>query len=398
MKKLSSILLILFFSATSFSQTGKLNDIDDIISKVKEKHAPDKRTTIFAVEYNLSGNQLELKGETSVPEAKSDLLKEINASGKYSVKDLIQLLPSPETGDKIYGIINLSVGNLRATPDHPAEMVTQALLGTVVKVYKKAEDSWWYIQTPDDYLGWIDGFGVHRVTKNDADSWIKSEKIVYLNTYGHLLSVRDENSEPVTDLVAGNILKLTGKADGWYSAELPDKRSGFISEKDAMPFNEWIKGAGATEEKILRTAKRFMGVPYLWGGTSSKGFDCSGFTKTVYFLNGLILQRDASQQYYCGQEIKKEEGFGALKKGDLVFFGLPPKPGKKLRASHVGIYIGDSEFIHASGRVMINSFDKSRANYSEFRTSTYIGSRRIIGSEGVKGVERVSESVYYIKD
>src|SRR5690606_40781222 len=119
---------------------------------------------------------------------------------------------------------------------------------------------------------------------------------------------------------------------------------------------ESLSGKGVPDwESIRNTAFQFMGRPYLWGGTSGKGVDCSGFTKMVYYLNGLELPRDASQQVRSGVEIPLDENLSRLEPGDRLFVGYKDKDGKKARITHVGIHIGDGWRIHASQRVMVQS-------------------------------------------
>jgi len=97
------------------------------------------------------------------------------------------------------------------------------------------------------------------------------------------------------------------------------------------------------QESLVQTARRFIGIPYRWGGASaSHGFDCSGLTMTVYRLNGLDLPRNAYSQYHAGTPVKWND----LVPGDLVFFAT----GRSSRISHVGIYVGEEKFIHAPGR------------------------------------------------
>jgi cell wall-associated NlpC family hydrolase len=158
-------------------------------------------------------------------------------------------------------------------------------------------------------------------------------------------------------------------------------------------FNEWMMKTTPETVKIIADAEKFMGSPYLWGGTSTKGMDCSGFIKTVFYLNGLILARDVSLMYRHGLEIKQAQNTDSLRKGDLLFFGSS-KNGR-VRATHVGMYIGNTEFIHESGMVRINSLDSARANYSKYRHDTFLGARRIIGEKAGAGIQPVAEHSWY---
>lgn len=124
-------------------------------------------------------------------------------------------------------------------------------------------------------------------------------------------------------------------------------------------------GTDYLREALVKTAKDFIGVPYLWGGASfDDGFDCSGLTMTVYQLNGLNLPRNSKKQYDAGTVVNKND----LQKGDLVFFSLKGKNS----VSHVGIYIGDGKFIHASSHGKKIQIDSLSSNYF---TNQYIGGK-----------------------
>ena len=134
-----------------------------------------------------------------------------------------------------------------------------------------------------------------------------------------------------------------------------------------------------TPETILATARRFFGVPYFWGGTSAKGMDCSGFTKTVFFLNGVLLPRDASQQVFVGEPVDTTGGID-LRPGDLLFFGFRATAERKERVTHVGISLGGKRFIHASTDVRVNSLAPADTDYSQHREQMFLRARRIIGA------------------
>jgi cell wall-associated NlpC family hydrolase len=116
----------------------------------------------------------------------------------------------------------------------------------------------------------------------------------------------------------------------------------------------------------------------LWGGYSPKGFDCSGFTKTVFFLNGIDLQRDSSKQAGQGVAVPLDKDLSQLKKGDLLFFGPRARRGKPERVVHVGLYLGNKLFIHSSERVQISSLDPQSPLRDENRIRTLLHARRIL--------------------
>ena len=115
-----------------------------------------------------------------------------------------------------------------------------------------------------------------------------------------------------------------------------------------------------------------LGRPYMWGAASPKQLDCSGFTQTVFRQHGYVLQRDASMQVFEGTAVDTANFPQNLKPGDLLFFSPVPD-----RITHVGIYIGDWEFIHSSGRVRLDSFNPDHPNYNNYRRKSIRAVRRI---------------------
>jgi cell wall-associated NlpC family hydrolase len=139
-----------------------------------------------------------------------------------------------------------------------------------------------------------------------------------------------------------------------------------------------------------------MGIPYLWGGTSSKGFDCSGFTKTVYFLHGVIIPRDASQQALVGKLVDETGDFSKLQPGDLLFFGeKATEQNPKERVVHVAIYIGNKRFIHAGNPIRVNSLDPSDELYDAHNATRYLRAKRIVGEVGTEGIDAIFENEFY---
>ncbi|HCR48707.1 MAG TPA: glycoside hydrolase [Bacteroidetes bacterium] len=349
----------------------------DAAQEVQNTFAPDSRVAHFQAYFQPNGTRWVLKGETNLPAAKSALLQNIAQLG-IAMIDSLQLLPNITVGEKTWAMANNAVINLRYKPEHAAEMATQVLLGQLVQVLK-AENYWYWVQTPDGYLAWVEGGALHRLTESGKKQYEAAPKIVYLRPFGFSFSQPDERSEPVSDLTAGNILIVTGEEGMFFRVNYPDGRMGFVSKTDVMAYDLWQTQTRATSVSLVETARRLMGVPYLWGGTSAKGVDCSGFTKTIYAINGLMLQRDASQQAREGILVDETGNFAKLQPGDLLFFGKKATPNSRERVIHVGMWIGEGRFIHSSSRVQINSMVPEQPDYSAYEHGRYLYSRRMLG-------------------
>jgi len=222
--------------------------------------------------------------------------------------------------------------------------------------------------------------------------WKKAERVIYLENTGWIYTGPGE-SGIVGDLVAGNIMQKGGESQGYVNVILPDGRNGFVSKKAVMSFDKFRNQLTIDADGVLNMASSLLGVPYLWGGSSTKGVDCSGFVQTVYFMNGRILSRDASLQALHGYPVSLSEGLSSLRRGDLLFFGS--KENSDLHVTHVAIYKGDSEYINASGRVIINSLDSTRSNYSSYRRKSLLLARRIIGVDNDQGIVPVMKHLWY---
>jgi cell wall-associated NlpC family hydrolase len=398
MKKfLFFILAFLFAQAIVFSQNTnykeqKMNVLIEKLETLKTRFAPDKRTAIFEYKVNNRGGDFNLNFKTNIPEA-FEKVKNLVDSSKVIAGDF-ELLPSEKLGNKIFALANLSVINLRTKPKHSAEMASQALLGTPMKIYEK-KDGWFRVQTPDNYIAWTDADAIKLLNKEEIKDWVKSPKIIFTATCGFVYENAELDAPKVSDLTAGDILVLTGKKGSFYSVKFPDGREGFVYKKDAEKWTEWLNSHILSAGNIISAAFRFMGVPYLWGGTSSKGLDCSGFTKTVFFLNGIILPRDASQQVLTGNPVPTDSGYKKFQPGDLLFFGKHATDSTKEKVTHVALYIGGGKFIHASGRVRVNSLEPTSPIFSEYRFRTFLHARRILSSINKNGIFKITKNKFY---
>lgn len=375
--------------------TTSKEHLEQAIQTIENKYALDKRVEVFAIEAIESDNDILLKGETTNEVAYKELLNKAREIYPL-VRDNIRLLPDEVIGEKDWGVIYNSVADLRSKPAYSSEMVSQVLLGMPVRIIDKS-GSWLRIQTPEGYIGWMSG-SVHRLNHEELTAHLTKPKIIVAAQYAKSYSQANAQSQSVSDIVIGNILSVDGEENNFYKVIYPDGRAAFVEKQDAQEVENWLNKIEFTGQSIVQTAKQLMGVPYVWGGTSSKGLDCSGFTKTVYWLHGIIIARDASQQIKYGVEIDRRGNFDDAQKGDLVFFGVKATDeNPKERVVHVGIYIGNQQFIHASDYIHINSFDPKSEIYDEYNTNRYMRTMRYIGSEGTSGITPIKLHPYITK-
>lgn len=231
-----------------------------------------------------------------------------------------------------FATIKEPVVNMRENPSHASKVVSQAIFAEDILILSQ-EGDWSHIQTSDRYAGWI-----------------PSETIIFLNnpsdfthsvsrSSAHIYHLKDTEYGPVLSLPFGTKIKVLDSSDSrWAEIQLPENKIGFIQKGDIEqqpPLNH--------RSELVSFSQRFLGLPYTWGGRSSFGFDCSGFVQFLYNQIGIHLPRDSKDQIKdpLFQTIEIDQ----LQPGDLIFWGKGPT-----KILHVGMYIGEGRFIHATSR------------------------------------------------
>ena len=362
-----------------FSCSEETHEIENILISVQEHFVPDSRVAIFDVEFVKSRDGLLLKGETDQENAVKALLDSLDRID-ISIVNEVEILPEKQLNGRHWGLVNISVCNIRKEPRHSAELVTQGILGAPVKVFKK-KGSWFLIQTPDRYIGWVDAGGIEWLAEHGLKEYINRKKIIFTGIYGFSYKNPEEDSRIISDLTSGNILFLEEKLDHYYKVSYPDGRLAFVRKSESRTFEAWLSETSFDPDKLTAVAYSMLGFPYLWGGTSSKGMDCSGFTKTVYFMNGYVLPRDASQQESIGTLVDDKKAFEALQTGDLLFFGRAATDSTNEKVVHVGMWIGDMKFIHASGNIHVSSMNPESDIFDEYNRNRYLRAKRLAGTD-----------------
>ena len=376
------IFLAFFWGALGASVTVQARhqtvpeEIVQLSDSLRKLYAPDRRVELFDTDFTCDDHHVMLRGVTTSAAAKQALLNGL-AERQYEVMDCLRVLPDEETlGEQIYGIVNLSVCNLRSANDFSSEMVTQALLGMPVRLLR--QENWYQIQTPDRYIAWVHRVGIHPVTRAELAAWNQAEKLIITAHYGFVFSAPNEHAQTVSDCVAGNRFKLLGMKGDYYKVGYPDGREGYVAKAIAQPETRWRAQLKQDAASILQTAKTLMGIPYLWAGTSSKGVDCSGLVRTTLFLHDILIPRDASQQATQGERIEIAPDFSNLQPGDLLFFGQKATAEQKERVIHVAFYLGDKRFIHSQGDVRINSFDPTDPLFDAYNLGRLLFAARLL--------------------
>jgi len=382
------IILMTTFLQVVNCYAGQKNEekVQKICDSLSQRYAPDKRTAIFNIHTETIADQIVLKGITDQSLAKKALIDSLEAIN-ISYTDSIKVLPDASLGDKIWALGNLSASNLRSQPDHAAELVSQALMGMPMKVLEYI-DGWYRVQTPDNYIGWVDAGGIARFTTGEMSKWKESDRYFFNQILGSAYELPNNKSAIVTDLVLGDIFVVENEVKGFLKFRIPDGRVGYVKKSDCLSWNEWTS-AKPNVQAVLSVAKKLVGSPYMWGGTSCKAVDCSGFTKTSYYSQAIILARDASQQARYGEH-PDFSNIGNLQAGDLLFFGRNAQ-----HVTHVGMYLEKGRYIHASGFVRINSIDPNDSIFNLTDRKKLLQSSRILNSLNTEGIVLVKDHPWY---
>jgi len=404
MKKTTALSLSLLFlvgacSCPSVKEDKNMVQLKALSDEVKVNYAPDRRSRIYEVTFKkddaAQGVVYVAFGATTEPQAKEALAASAAKQG-ITLLDSIKLLPDPALGEKTFGITSLSVTNMRNTPSHSAEMDTQTLTGMPMRILEK-RGSWLRVMTPEGYISWSN-MGVEPMTQEQYNAWIAADKFIVTTHYTLFREGPSATSGVVMDGVWGATVKAAGEQGAYYKVILPNGKSAFVPKADVQKYNEWLKQRNPTAANVIATAKQFLGFPYLWGGTSIKGVDCSGFVKSSFFLNGVIIPRDASQQVKAGEEVDISNLLANLQPADLLFFGSKARENSPERITHVGMYIGNGQFIHSASTpasVVINSLIPSEPDYSTTAESLVRSKRFIPLIDKDEGIVSIAKHPWY---
>ena len=298
-----------------------------------------------------------------------------------------------------WAVVNTSSVFMRESASYTSENVSQSRMGTPVQVLERS-GYWVKIRTPEPYEGWVNELTLAPLPADYAGS----ERFICVTEHSYVYEKPSFDSPRLCDLLMSDIIRAGRSSDRmpeWEAVVLWDGREGWVPAGDVTDFAAWMEGAGKLASKasqtgsagsglaaaeiadnLVATARRFLGAPYMWGGMSAGLFDCSGLVGFCYFMSGIQLPRDASQQIKCGIPVE----FSDMQAGDLVFFG-------EKRVSHVALCTGPGRIIHSSQIVRENSLVKGEPDYYG---RNILGIRRLIGNCSKKEIVKNS-ALYFAK-
>jgi len=254
-----------------------------------------------------------------------------------------------------HGVVSLPVLDVRPEPAHAAELVSQLLVGETVRVLERSPDGGWLKvrNEADGYSGWVRAWGVVPATASRVARW-RALARGRIGAPMALVRAGRGTGASVSPVFFGGRLIAKRAQRGWSAVELPDGRRGFLAASAL---------AGSRPPGLEERVATLLGTPYLWGGRSPAGYDCSAFVQQVLLEQGVSLPRDAADQCQRSRPVTNGE-----RAGDLAFFRRPGEP-----ASHVGIALGGGYFAHCRGRVVVASVDDDNPLYDKDLRPQFMG-------------------------
>ena len=365
---------------------------------IRTQFAPDKRLELFRLEFDETVTPPKARLETTSAQAR-DAARKLQAEYK---EWQIEVALYPEENAKLEGkwraIVIHSTIQIQSGPDYSTEWSTQSLMGTPLRVLDTTPSYWLLVQNADGYIGYATRGSLLRMTKAEYDAWLDAPKLIWIKNVGEILAEPRADSATVSDLVANDVMiwKEREEREGYYHVATPDGRLGWIEASGAMEWTQWLATRELTAENIIASARRMLGRPYVWGGTSAKGVDCSGLVNFAFYTNGYNILRDVSQIQREGLEVDMSRGWRGYEPGDLLLFGAKRENGT-IGWRHIAIYIGDGRFIHSATWVYEASLDPDSPLYDERNAKSLQKVIRMIGAPETEHFHPISKNKAYTK-
>jgi len=341
---------------------GDPGNIVRYIEAFKQTLIVDSRLFPFEVEGERLGERgVRLKGFVGFRENSRALVKFLHYLGFEPIEERIEVLPSSDVGVRRFAFVKASHRFTYDKAVEPREPMTEVLLGDPVFLLKKAEGGQFLCQSSDGYVGFIDGGSLRRVDEKEFTRYQSGPQAYLLRDYQ-----ADDLFIPM-----GARLKWVADESDTAIVEVPS------AGRFAVPKTHLQVRSGEPSERVehvIEIAKQLLDTKYVWSGKTIKGVDCSGLIQSSFKAEGINLPRDSYQQSYMGALTATRWYRGGLRRGDTLYF-----LGRSGRINHTAIYLGDGQYLEASGRdVHYTSFNPEDENYNEKKDRSFCFAKRLL--------------------
>lgn len=356
---------------------GKPENVANYIGIYKSINILDKKIWHCEISGKAEDGKIIISGDVNANEFKTGIERALKELGFNEIENNIIVLPDDTLPDTPYAFCAVSAAWMFREADLKSEPLNQVLYGETVRLLKKSADGeFYFIQSPDAYLGWTPKENIIPIT---VDKYKE-----YQNN--HIRAIFSKNSQIIPDggksepvkIFTNTMLPLSGTPSLFrkIKVKLPDGGTADVNPGEVKIINPNIRAQG---ESLKKLALEVMGSDYKWGGITKEGIDCSGYSQYLYKRIGINLPRDADEQAGMGKIVAYNDSLTGLLPGDLLFF-----IGRSGRIGHVAISLGGTEFVHASGKnVHFGSLDRNSPNYLEKAEGSVFFVKRIL-AEGFK--------------
>ena len=236
-----------------------------------------------------------------------------------------------------HGVIVKSVANMYSQPSEEADVVSQSIYANNIGILEE-RDGWAKVQTADQYKGWMQVSSLRRMAASERPYGSTGSVAQVASLFANIYRQPDVTKhQPLLTVPFETRLEISQDGESrerWLEVRLPDGRSGWVQRGDVI-----FDSPALSVTELIEFSKRFLGLPYFWGGTSTYGFDCSGLTQMLCRRRGITIPRDASVQATWDGTMPVDRR--DLQPGDLLFFG-------ESKITHTGMYLGGGKFINAT--------------------------------------------------